>query len=380
MRVVIAAWHLKDFNVGLGRYCRGLIEAIGRVDSENRYEILMPNDSHRFPERPNMRYRVIRFPIFKRRFWEQVAPFLVDRYDLLHFPYDSCVAWKRGTFVVTVHDVKPLLFDAVRPRPSVNRLIEGALVRDKWARIDHVLTVSQCSRRDIVERLGVPAQRITVVYPGVELERFRPIIPDETTSHPSVPHAVGQDGEQGRPYVLCVAGADPTKNVETLIEAFSRLPGALRQAHDLVLVGDFRRRPDLHERVGRVGIEAQTVFTGVVSDDRLIELYQRAALFVFPSRYEGFGLPVLEAMACGCPVITSNVSSLPEVAGDAAVLVDPSDVDGLAHAIERVLSDADLRRDLRGRGLGQAARFSWDRTARETISVYKRVVGIGGSS
>jgi glycosyltransferase involved in cell wall biosynthesis len=362
MKVVIAAWHLKDFNVGLGRYSRALIEALGRVDVENQYEILMPDESHRFPERPNMRYRLIRFPFFKRRFWEQVAPCLAGRYDLLHFPYDSCVAWKRGKFMATVHDVKPLLFETGRRRMNLNELIERSLVRDRWARIDHVLTDSRCSKRDIMEQLGVPADRITVVYPGVELDRFGPAPVPQT--------GVGAD----RPYVLCVAGADPTKNVEVLVEAFSRLPGGVREGYDLVLAGDFRRRVDLHERVKQRGIERQTVFTGVISDERLIELYQRASLFVFPSRYEGFGLPVLEAMACGCPVISSSASSLPEVTGDAAILVEPSNVEGFMRQMERVLTDQALWSDLRERGLARAMQFSWDRTARETVAVYRRVV------
>ena len=367
MKVVIAAWHLKDFNVGLGRYSRALIEALGRVDTENQYEILMPVESYRFPERPNMRYRLIRFPFFKRRFWEQVAPCMAGRYDLLHFPYDSCVAWKRGKFMTTVHDVKPLIFGTGRRRQlNVNELIERALMRDRWSRVDHVLTDSRCSQRDIVERLGVPADRITVVYPGVELERFCPA--------PASHAGCGAD----RPYVLCVAGADPTKNVESLVEAFSRLPGGLREGYDLVLAGDFRRRIDLLELVRQTGIARQTVLTGVVSDERLIELYQRASLFVFPSRYEGFGLPVLEAMACGCPVISSSASSLPEVAGDAAILVEPSDVDGFTRQMERVLTDRALWTDLRERGLARAVQFSWDRTAKETVEVYCRVVNQAG--
>lgn len=379
MKVVIAAWHLKDFNVGLGRYSRALIEALGRVDVENQYEILMPDESHRFPERPNMRYRLIRFPFFKRRFWEQVAPCLAGRYDLLHFPYDSCVAWKRGKFMATVHDVKPLLFETGRRRMNLNELIERALVRDRWARIDHVLTDSRCSQRDIMEQLGVPAERITVVYPGVELERFRPAGP-EAQDEAKVVAMRPSDSTLtstfpfGRPYVLCVAGADPTKNVEVLVEAFSRLPGGVREGYDLMLAGDFRRRIDLHERVRQRGIERQTVFTGVISDERLIELYQRASLFVFPSKYEGFGLPVLEAMACGCPVISSSASSLPEVTGDAAILVEPSDVEGFTRQMERVLTDQALWSDLRERGLARAMQFSWDRTARETVAVYRRVV------
>jgi len=373
MNIAIAAWHLKDFNVGLGRYCRGLIEAIGRVDTENRYEILMPVGTYRFPDRPNFRYRPVRVPLFKRRVWEQVAPLLSGPYDLLHFPYDSCVAMKRGKFVVTIHDVKPLLFGELASRRNVKGLLERWLVGDKWAKIDHVLTDSDCSRKDILDRLNLPQDRVTVVYPGVELEHFRPAASGASPHLRLSPHG-GEGGERGKPYVLCVAGGDPTKNVETLMQSFARLPRSVRESHDLVLTGDFRRREDPRQLVAHADIEKQTIFTGVVNDERLVELYQQATLFVFPSRYEGFGLPVLEAMACGCPVICSNASSLPEVAGDAAILVDPMDVEGFTHEMDRVLTSSDLRRNLRGRGLAQAARFSWDRTARETIAVYKKVL------
>ena len=362
MRVVIAAWHLKDFNVGLGRYCRCLIEAMTRVDSEHQYEVLMPVDSYRFPDRPNFRYRPVRVPLFKRRVWEQVVPLLSGSYDLLHFPYDSCVAVKRGKFVVTIHDVKPLLFGELASRRNFKRLVERWLVGDKWAKIDHVLTDSECSRKDILGRMNLPQDRVTVVYPGVEPDRFRPLPTDRAA-------------QSSRPYVLCVAGGDPTKNVETLVQSFARLPRSVRESHDLILTGDFRRREDLRQLVAHAGIEKQTIFTGVVSDERLVELYQQATLFVFPSRYEGFGLPVLEAVACGCPVVCSSASSLPEVAGDAAILVDPLDIDGFTRAIEQVLEDAELRNELRQLGLRQAARFTWDRTARETIAVYEKVAG-----
>lgn len=369
MNIVIAAWHLRDFNVGLGRYCRGLIEGIGRVDRENWYEILMPDESHRFPAWPNVRYRPVRLPVFKRRVWEQLVPLIAGPHDLLHFPYDSCVAWKRAKFIATVHDIKPVLFPALAQRRNVHSVIEAALVGDKWARIDHVVTDSHCSKRDIMAHLKLPEHRVTVVYPGIDLERFRP------SPHPGPPPPAGREnGRGGRPYVLSVAGADPTKNVETLVEAFGRLPQPVRDGHDLVLVGDFRRRPELRARAAALGIEKQTKFPGVVDDDRLIDFYRRAALFVFPSRYEGFGLPVLEAMACGCPVVSSHASSLPEVTGDAALLVDPSDVEGIAKAMEQVLTDSALAGDLRARGPARAAQFSWDRTARAMVAVYKKVV------
>ena len=363
MKIVIAAWHLEDYNVGLGRYCRELIEALGRVDQENRYDILMPNRSYPFPERRNFRYRMVRFPVFKRRFWEQTAPLVAGPCDVLHFPYDSVVAWKRGAFVATVHDVKPLIFPELRPRKNLNSVIEGLLVGKRWEKIDHVITDSESSLRDIVEKTGVSRHRITVVYPGVQSDRFRP--PSVENGDPST--------ATSRPYVFTVAGSDPTKNLETLVDAFVRLPPAIRDAHDLVIAGDLNRRSDLRERAARAGLEKQTFFVGRVTDERLVELYQRATLFLFPSRYEGFGLPVLEAMASGCPVICSNASSLPEVAGDAGILEDPTDTDGFARSMERVLTNPDVHQTLRQRGLEQAARFSWDRTARETVAVYEKV-------
>jgi glycosyltransferase involved in cell wall biosynthesis len=388
VRIVIAAWHLRNFNVGIGRYCVGLIEGLGRVDRDNHYEVIMPQDPGGLSSRPNVRYRVIHYPILKRRFWEQMIPIVAGPYDLLHLPYDSCVAWKKGRLVATIHDVKPLLFPALAPKRNIHQRLEEALVGDRWKKIDHVLTDSECSRRDIMERCGVPDDRITLVYPGVDLNRFKPrkvevqaeVEKRKFGASARTPFASPSTFTSasalaaGRPYVLSVAGPDPTKNVETLIEAFAQLPQPIKQAHDLMLAGDFRRRGDLRERIATLGLEKQVLFPGVVSDERLIELYQNAALLVFPSRYEGFGLPVLEAMACGCPVVSSNAASLPEVAGDAAILVPPDDAAGFADAMIRVLDHTDTAQAMKTRGLAQAAHFTWDRTARETVAVYEKVV------
>ena len=355
MKILLAAWHLKDFNVGLGRYVRCLIEALGAFDRDNEYEIVMPVEQPLFTKQPNVHYRTVKIPIFKRRVWEQVVPWLCGRHDILHLPYDSCVIGKRSKLIVTIHDVKPLLFNTGRyTRPLLERL----LVPDRRAVIDHVVTDSTASSLDIQRLLGYPAERVTVIYPGVDLQRFRPAVPTSRTDSP---------------YVLAVAGADPTKNMETLIKAFARVPSSLRERHKLVLAGDIRRRPELGQLVKDLGVGPQTVFAGIVSDDQLIELYQHAAVFVFPSRYEGFGLPVLEAMGCGCPVVSSNASSLPEVVGTAGLLRDPSDVDGFAEDITSLLSDAPRRDQLRDYGLTRAAQFSWERTARELVALYGKV-------
>ncbi len=361
LHIVIAAWHLRNFNVGLGRYARELIAALGRVDQINHYTVLMPDSHEEFLVRPNVRFRTVRLPIFKRRMWEQLAPLFGGACDILHFPYDSCVSWKRSAFMVTIHDLKPLVVGARPRRRNLNERIESLFVGDRWSKIDYVVTDSACSQRDILAYLPVSAGRVSVVFPGVDLARFCP--PEPAAAPPE------------RPFVFCVAGDDPMKNVEMLVDAFARMPTSLQARYDLVLAGDVQKRPVVRERVRAHGLEGQVRFPGLVNDAALVELYQAASLFVFPSRYEGFGLPVLEAMACGCPVISSHASSLPEVVGDAGLLVDPSDVDGLARTMSEVLQDATRSAELRARGLAQAGRFSWDRTARDMVALYTRVAG-----
>ena len=357
VKIVIAAWHLNNPHVGIGRYARELIEALGRIDHVNQYEILLPRLEHPFTARPNVRHRVVRFPLFRRRFWEQVAPLLVGPHDVLHFPYDSCVAWKRGKFVSTIHDVKPLLFPELRARPSLNRGIEEWLVGDRWKTIDHVITISEHSRQDLLHHVPLRSDQVTVTPLGLDADRFRP----------------ADRRREERPYVLCVAGSDPTKNVGCLIEAFAKISVTVRGRFDLLLAGDVSKRGDIRAAVDRLGLEAETRLVGRISDEELIAHYQQATVFVFPSLYEGFGLPVLEAMGCGCPVICSNLSSLPEVAGDAALLVDPRDSSQLAATLSRVLESPTLQGDLRSRGLARARQFSWDRTAMGTVNVYERV-------
>lgn len=359
MRIAIAAWHLKNPNVGIGRYCRELIDALGRVDRTNQYCILLPQPCSFFPARPNFEYRVVRFPLFRRRFWEQVAPQLAGPYDVLHFPYDSCVAWKRGKFVATIHDVKPLLFPELRARTNLNSRIEQWLVGDRWKTIDHVITISEHSRRDLLAHVPLRAGHVTVTPLGLDAERFRP----------------AERRGEGRPYVFCLAGSDPTKNVGSLVEAFAKLPETLRSRYDLLLAGDVCKRTDIRMAIERLGIGRQTELAGVVSDAELVAYYQQATVFVFPSLYEGFGLPVLEAMGCGCPVICSNVSSLPEVAGDAALLIDPHQSDLLAGTLAQVLDAPALQAMLRARGLARAKEFTWDRTAAQTVAAYERAIG-----
>jgi len=237
---------------------------------------------------------------------------------------------------------------------------------------DTVIAVSECTKRDAVRLYGLDEAKIRVICEGVN-SRFRPASPE------AMAVAWARYGLPER-YILCVGTIEPRKNLNTLMEAFATLK--VRPATcDLRLVivgkkgwlykGFFRRLREL-------GLEGEVVFPGFVPDEDLPALYSAAELFVFPSLYEGFGLPPLEAMACGTPVIASNTSSVPEVVGEAGILVEPRDVRVLAGAMERVLMDEGKQREMRDKGLQQAARFSWERAARETLQVYGEVANVEG--
>ena len=271
---------------------------------------------------------------------------------------------RTGKWVVTVHDVIPLILpEAFTPRHRAVVRIALARVR---RRADRVIVPSRAVKRDVVRHVGVPADRVVVTPEGCD-PRFRPV-----RSAGALRDVVARYGLPSR-YLLAVGRLEPRKNLTTLLAAFARLQrgGAVHPNLKLVLAG---ARGWLEEPIFRtvraLGLEAAVHFPGFIDGDDLPAVYSGAALFVFPSLYEGFGLPPLEAMACGVPVVTSNVSAMPEVAGDAAVLVDPRDVDGLASAIARVLRDEALRARLRAAGIARAREFSWQTTARRTLDVY----------
>jgi glycosyltransferase involved in cell wall biosynthesis len=266
--------------------------------------------------------------------------------------------------VVTVHDL------------AFRRLPDSAPHGTRWwlARLDRalarattVIAVSGSTRDDLVELAQVDPDRITVIPLGVDHRVFQPADPERVAAARS---AHGVDG----PYLLYVGGIEPRKNLPALIAAFTRLSADLRLA---IAGGGVAWNPEGTDLLDAAlanaptGVRERVIRTGYVSDVDKVGLLTGAEAFVYPSLYEGFGLPVLEAMACGTPVVTSNVSSLPEVAGDAAVLVDPADPEAIAAGVERVLSDSALRKQLVDRGLERAKEFSWEATATRTAHVLK---------
>ncbi len=278
----------------------------------------------------------------------------------------SLDAWTpmTGAFrrVITIYDLIPLLCRRHLRRSWKARL---ALPWKAWLRLqcwraDAVVTVSRRSAEDIIEHLRAPAEKVHVIYGGVHVGDGRA---DGSRSKPA-------DG----PYVLYVGRCDPYKNLSRLVEAFARVRRT-RPGLRLIIAGPRDPRyPEAEQAAQRFGLDGAARFTGQIGEDELRSLYRGAALLVMPSLFEGFGFPPLEAMGFGVPVIASNVAALPEVCGDAALLVDPLDSTALAAAMERVLSDAPLAETLRRRGLSQAARFTPAAQAAQTLALCERLL------
>ena len=290
----------------------------------------------------------------------------LDRLDVYHGTnYRLRGSGRRGT-VLSIHDL------AIECTPGLARHDWIARRKsEKTKRTAHQATVvvvgSEHTARDVVEVMGVPREKIRVINYGVGEEYY----PERTAGGREAlcrRYALPRDR-----YVLFVGTLEPRKNVGTLVAAFGQL-SRVRSSHCLILVGALGWRiQEVYEAVARYGLVGQVIMPGYLPTDEVRTLYSYADLFVYPSLYEGFGLPPLEAMGCGAPVITSNTSSFPEVVGDAALQVDPHDAEALAHAMKSVLEDESLAAILRARGFDRVKRFSWEETARRTLEIYRRV-------
>jgi glycosyltransferase involved in cell wall biosynthesis len=304
-------------------------------------------------------------PLWLRKPWLYPRLLKADKAHLLHVASSAPLSSPCPT-VVTVHDLSYMVCPHLYSRK--HRLLAELLTRRSVRRAARVITVSECSRRDIIRLFRIPSERI-VVTPEAPAPQYRPQAAAE------VARVRATYGLAER-YVLSVCTLQPRKNLPRLIEAFAAVASEVPDVQ-LVLVGrSLWRGSEVPRAVARAGVESRVRFTGYVPDADLPALYTGAATFCYPSLYEGFGLPPLEAMACGTPVVTSNTSSLPEVVGDAAVTVDPTSVADIARGLRTILASDSISREYHDRGLGWAQRFSWDRTARLTRAVYDSVLGV----
>ncbi len=375
LRIVIDARHVRDF--GIGTYIRNLVRALAKIDQENRYFLaaftadvsyfnnLPPNFSTSVYDRPDTQERDnLSFPLFLRNFSA----------DLFHIPLDRVPLWMPRPYVVTVHDMSRLFYNR---RGGIRNQLSLYRARRGLQRAEVVIAVSQATQRDVRNFFGIPSSRIRQIYNAPD-PRF--LVP------PSAPGEAHNGETRQRildryqihyPFVLYAGSIRPQKNVPRLVEAFAVLRGELENHPQyknlrLIIIGDeISQNPAVRLAVIRSRVEQTVRFLGFVPIETLRTFYQSASLFAFPSLYEGFGLPPLEAMACGTPVVASNVSSLPEVVGEAAVGVNPDNVFDIARGLREALLDEDLRARLIARGFNQVKRFSWEQTAAEVLSIYK---------
>lgn len=362
---------------GINRTIHNLLRHIPQADGSSRYTAFLSERRMVGQQPRSLRLRLSRLPTVKppvRIFWEQVIqPIEVRREDIdvLH-----SLAFVRPFLcpcpsVVTIYDLSFLHFP--RSFKPFNRLYLHYFTWWSASRADRLIVISHHTKDDVRRSFSLPDDKIDVVFCGVE-ETFYPRGPDEVEAFRA---------RQGLPerMILSVSSLEPRKNLGRLLRAFAQVRKQWPTGHKLVLAGapgwGYQSFFDLVEQLG---LQDDVLFPGFIPQDDLPLWYSAADLFVYPSLYEGFGLPPLEAMACGVPVVVSNASSLPEVVGEAGILVDPYDVEALAAAMVRVLRDRGLAAVMREAGLARARQFTWDRAARAVVQVYDNVLGGQGGS
>ena len=327
---------------GIGTYTYQLVENLKKIDDKNVCRFFWPGDEYKF--------------ILKN-----------EKLDIYHFPQNGIGSPKKKSclHVTTVHDLIPYIY----PEDASSNYLRAFL--GEMPRImeqsDLIITVSEHSKRDIQRYFKLPDKKITVIYEAPE-PLYRPI--EKSVAKDFVKNKYGIHN----PYILYIGGFSPRKNVKALIKALHEIHADISNDYKFVLVGKKGKDARILEiMIDDLGLKNNSIFTGFLPVLELPYIYSASDLFVYPSLYEGFGLPPLEAMACGTPVITSNTSSIPEVTGEAAILIDPSDTHGLAKAMVEVLNSPDLREKMSKDGILQANKFTWEKCACETLAAYNKL-------
>lgn len=384
MKIGIDARWIFRATSGIGVYTRELIRHLAEIDRQNQYVLFFSDEDLMKTIRgetesfkaDNFSTFLLNFGLFSIK--NQLAmPAIIQELDLDVFHSTNYMiplpAFPRNqpgrtACVINIHDLIPLIFPKATPRALKTRFLPlyRRLMKEVTARSNLIITGSKSSLNDIINFLHCRPERIVTIPDGVS-PRFHPAKADILPAQD--PRLLRRNK-----IVLWVGRQDPYKNLTGLIEAFSMLRKNYRGPLELRLVGPADSRyPEASRRVVALGLADAVKWMGHVSESELVGEYQNANLFVLPSYYEGFGLPILEAFACGTPVVCSNKSSLPEICGPAALQVDPKDISGICDAMHRVLTDSQLAGDLAERGLQQAARFNWRETAKKTILAYEQV-------
>lgn len=361
-------------HAGLGRYAGELSAALMRIAPQHEY-LGLYHAPRAMPIEGELRsMKTARVPLGAKPWRMSVlvayyARLNMDRWlpacDIFHATDHLLPPLKNARTVFTIHDLIFRFFPEYHL--PLNRRFLGLMLPKFMRRADAFIAVSENTRRDVTRLMGIPAEKITVIYEGVH-PLFRPILDRAALERVRASYNLPAR------FILFFSTIEPRKNLLTLLDAYAALLQHEPNVPPLVVAG---RKGWLYDqslrRIRELGLTERVQLTDWIASEDVPALLNLAEVFVYPSLYEGFGLPPLEAMACGTPVISSNASSLPEVIGDAGILVAPRDVGGFALALTRVLNDDALRQGLRAKGLAQASRFTWEHAARETLAVYEKV-------
>lgn len=341
---------------GFGFYVENLTKSLKNLTSGEEFALLSPKREHDLSTP-------------QRLIWDQIGlPFQAAkaRVNLLHQPAFSAPILYTGKKIVTVHDVISLFYTDI---PFFSRQYYSKWMPFSYHFADHFITISEHSKKDIIQKLNIPAEKITVTYLAADPMFNQPVSSDESQK-------VLKKYNIEKPYLLDVGTINPRKNLEFLVNVFAEFKKTAKTDHHLVITGKKGWHYDvLFAKVKKLGLENEVIFTGYIEDDEKPAIYQNAAVFMFPSLYEGFGLPPVEAMMSGTPVISSNASSLPEVIGDGGIQLSPRDEKAWVEALHNVISRPELKQELIAKGKKQADMFSWDRCAKETLATYHQVLG-----
>ncbi len=375
LRVAVDARPLTTSRAGVATYCRGLLYGFGLLPAGEAPSLRLYAKEAAPEPLPTFvgSWRAMPAPL-----WLPLAvprALLAGHVDVFHGPNHMAPPWSPVPTVITAHDLSALTMGGLHTWR--NRLLTVPQMLLSLRRAERLIAVSRATASDLLRLPGIDAERVRVIYEAAA--------PGLTPATPEQVRALSHRLALPETFFLFLGALEPRKNVVTLVRALAELYAAGDHRAKLVIAGaEGWRNDDVYDEVKKRGLERDIRFAGYIPAEDLPALYGAATAFVYPSLFEGFGLPPLEAMACGTPVICSNTSSLPEVVGDAAITVDPLDTSDLAAALRTALDDADLRARLSHAGLQRAALFSWERTARETLEVYREAAGerrrlVGGS-
>ena len=370
LKIGIIYGGISEQKAGMDHYLHQVLPAMKRLAPHHRY-VLIDHRRQQTPfkeqfeqvilDLPRPPARVTRWNLF-------TVPMMLSQFDIVFSPglYGPARIPKGVASVMVVHDLTRYLFPQFFAFNTMQKILDRLIYPSMLRRYDHILTVSQSTRQDLMARFKVPGEKITVTYHGAE-EGFRPLDPGDAE------RVLGQSYGLENPFILFLGTLEPRKNVLTLLKAFGEIMDQI--PHDLVLVGQkgWKWEP-IFQEMERPKLKQRVHWIGYIPDQERVYFYNAAGLLAYPSWYEGFGMPLLEAMQCGCPVITSRVSSMPEVVGEAGLLIDPHREEDLQGAMLRLVHEPELRESLRTAGFKQAQKFSWETSAKITLEVFEKVI------